>query len=71
MNHVIGFDSWNDIVLKTFKGDCEFSSSRDCRQIHAIIKQSRENDVENRNLQFLATSGYFVHDFEELNISKN
>jgi hypothetical protein len=23
-----------------------------------------ENDVENRNLNYLATSGYFVHDFE-------
>ena len=29
-----------------------------------------ENDVENRNFEYLATSGYFVHDFEELNIEK-
>ena len=54
-----------------YQNDCTDSSDSDCRQIHAVIKQVTENDVENRNFQYLATSGYFVHDFEELNIEKN
>ena len=50
------------------QNDCTDSNDNNCRQIHAIIKQVTENDAENRDLQYLATSGYFVHDFEELNI---
>ena len=69
--------SWRELLnteqdLETlYQNDCTDSSDSDCRQIHAVIKQVTENDVENRNFQYLATSGYFVHDFEELNIEKN
>ena len=69
--------SWRELLntekdLETlYQNDCTDSSDSDCRQIHAVIKQVTENDVENRNFQYLATSGYFVHDFEELNIKKN